>query len=1230
MFKKSVTARINSLYSRVKNQILVLDGAMGTMLLKEHLTEEDFRGERFRDHPVPLRGMNDVLNLTQPDTVKTIHNKYLDAGADILTTNSFNANYFGLKEHVLEDYVYDINYQAALLAREALKAYSGPDTKKPRFIAGTMGPTRKMASLSPDVERPGYRDVHFDELANAYHEQAQALIDGGVDIIMVETVFDTLNAKAALYAVNKIRKKSGSDIPVMVSGTITEESGRNLSGQTVEAFYNSLQPYSLFSIGLNCSFGAEKMRPYIERLAEKSAIYVSAHPNAGLPNETGGYDQYADEMAAQVESFFQNGYVNIVGACCGSTPDHVKAIAQKAEKYKPRQLESHVKSTKLSGLQSLSVKDKTRLIKVSERTNVSGSKQLARFIREEKYEDALQIAREQIQLEADMLNISVDEAMVDSSRAMPDFLNLLTSEPDIAMVPFMLDSSNFEVIKSGLKYLQGKSIVNSISLKEGEEEFVRKAETIRNLGAAVVVMAFDENGQAESYQRKVEICERAYEILTRKLEFPPEDIVFDPNVLAIGTGIDQHKNYARDFIRAVEWIRQNLPYAKVNAGISNVSFAFRGNDYLRDVINSVFLHHCHKAGLNFAIVNPAKVYDIKDIPEKLLRRVEDLIFNRRNDATERLLELANEFGKKGRSITPDKKWRNHSPEKRLRYAVSHGITTYIHQDVLELKEEYDDPLKIIEGPLMEEMDKVGTSFAKGKMFLPQVIKSARVMKRTVSILMPYISRESKNGQAGSRGKILLATVEGDVHDIGKNILSLVLRSNNFDVIDLGIMVPNEEIMEAIDKEKPDLVGLSGLITPSLDAMKELVEELEKRKYDIPVLIGGATTSSVHTAVKLAPGYSGTVVHCSDASKSILIANKLLEKDAHVYKEEIKQEQKNLKTRYEKRKRTRKFLPLKDARKKRYAYNYKKAKEVVPRLLGTKEFQDFDLNLLRNYIDWTPFFHGWGLKGVFPGILEKEKVGKEASRLFDEAQEILDKIVRDKLLNPKGIIGLFPANSDGDDILVYKDDSRKKILKRIPMLRQQQIRDEKGVSYSLSDFIAPVDSGIRDYFGGFAVTSGFETEKYVKQFKQEGDSYNSVMFRLIADRLVEAFAEVLHEWVRKKYWGYDPRERLSNEELIKEKYKGIRPAPGYPACPDHTLKVHIFDLLKVEERVSISLTDSLAMKPASSVAGFYMAHDLSSYFGIGKIGKDQVADYAERASIDIDEAEKWLYPVLDYK
>ncbi len=1230
MFKKSVPAKINNLYTRIKNQILVLDGAMGTVLLQKGFSEHDYRGEQFSDHPVAMKGMNDILNLTNPQIVKDIHYQYLLAGADIITTNSFNANDFGLEKHGLKEYIYDINFQAARLAKETVERFSAEHTGNIRFIAGSMGPTSKMASLSPYADKPAYRDVHFDELVFSYRKQAQGLLDGGVDMILIETVFDTLNAKAALYAVNDIRKKSGSDIPVMASGTITGESGRNLSGQTVEAFYNALQPFGLFSIGLNCSFGAGKMHPYLERLSEKSSIYTSAHPNAGLPNELGAYDQSPEEMAAHMERFFQKRYVNIIGGCCGSTPEHTKIMAQRARMYAPRPLEVHSRSTKVSGLQSFSVKNKTHLIKISERTHVSGSKLLGALIRAERYEAALQVAREQVDAGADMLNISVDEAMIDSSRVMPKFLRLLSSEPDIATVPFMIDSSYFEVVEEGLKCLQGKSIVNSISLSRGEEDFKQKASKIRALGAAVVVMAFDEKGQATTYRRKTEIFARAYNILTKSLRFPGEEIIFDPIVLAVGTGIPLHNEYAINFIHAVRWVRNNLPYAKTIAGISNVSFAFRGNAYLRDAFNTVFLHHCEKAGLNFAILNPYRIFSIKDIPEKLVRRAEDLVFNRRNDATERLLEIASEYGKNEKTLPTESRWRNTSPEKRIRYAVSHGIIHYVEQDVLQLKDLYDQTLKIIEGPLMEEMDKVGNLFAKGKMFLPQVIKSARVMKRAVSVLMPYLEDEKILYQSGYYGKILLATVEGDVHDIGKNILSLVLQSNNIEVIDLGVMVSNEEILSKIDEEHPDMIGLSGLITPSLDYMVELVKDLENRGYQIPVLIGGATTSGIHTAVRLAPNYSGTVVHCADASKSIQIVNKLLDQDAALYKLQIKKEQEDLKSRYERRKRSRKFLSLKDARNNRYAYNYKQAKEVVPKLIGTKIFHDFDLKLLRNYIDWTPFFHGWGLKGVFPSILDKEKVGKEASRLFDEGQQMLDEIVEQKLFKPRGIIGLFPANSKGDDILIYSDDSRKKLYKRIPMLRQQQLRDEKGFTLSLSDYIAPADSGKKDYFGGFAVTSGFETETYVKKYKEEGDSYNSIMFRLIADRLVEAFAEILHEWVRRKYWGYDPREKLSKDELIKERYKGIRPAPGYPACPDHTLKIHLFELLSVEQRIGITLTDSLAMKPASSIAGFYMAHDLSKYFGIGKIGIDQVVDYAKRADVQIDEAEKWLFPVLDYK
>jgi 5-methyltetrahydrofolate--homocysteine methyltransferase len=1212
----------------IKHKILVLDGAMGTMLQQEGLKEDDYRGERFHDHPVSLRGMSDVLCLTRPNLVKNIHRQYLEAGADIITTNSFNANILGLDPYRLKDHGYEINRQSALLARESIREFIAEGSLRSCFVAGTMGPTDKMASLSPRVEDPGYRSVDFDTLAAAYARQARGLIDGGVDLLLIETVFDTLNAKAAFYGIQQSMSEAGREVPVMVSGTISGESGRSLSGQTVEAFYNSLQPYHPFAVGLNCSFGPDKLIPFLERLSEKAVIPVSAHPNAGLPNELGEYDATPDTMATSIEGYFKRSLVNIIGGCCGSTPEHVRVIAGLAHQYAPRRIEPHKPSTKISGLQSLSVKEKTRMIKVGERTNVTGSRKMARLIHEGQYEEALNIARQQIDAGADILNISVDEPMIDAGKVLPEFLKRLAAEPDVAMVPLMIDSSHFEAIEKGLKVLQGKSIVNSISLKDGKEDFVNKARTLRQLGAAVVVMAFDERGQAVDYKRKTEICQRAYRILTGELNFPPEDIIFDPNVMAVGTGVEEHTNYALDFLDTVRWIRKNLPHARVNAGISNVSFAFRANPLLREYVNSAFLHHCEKAGLDFAIVNPARIYPYQKIPEKLRKRIDDLLFNRKSDATERLIEAATGYDQKAGHRETKEKWREQSPQKRLQYALRNGITRYLEEDLEEARTRMRPALNIIEGPLMEEMKAVGDRFGKGRMFLPQVIKSARVMNEAVSYLMPSIQEETETEKL-TRGKILLATVEGDVHDIGKNILSMVLQCNHFEVIDMGVMVPASQITEKIRAEKPDILGLSGLITPSLDKMMEVVKRLEKEGFDIPVMVGGATTSQLHTAVKLAPHYSGTVVQVSDVTKSVGVASDLMGEEAQAFCRQTSLRQEETRKAYIRRKKARRFLPLGDARKNRFHYNYEEdAVEVIPRLLGTKTFIDFDLKILRNYIDWTPFFHGWGLKGVFPHILEKEKVGREANRLFNEAQDMLDEIVEKKLLRPKGVIGIFPANSEGDDILIFTDDRRKHVRQRIPMLRQQQLRDQKGYSFSLSDFIAPVDSGIRDYFGGFAVTSGFETEKHVRHFKEEGDSYNSVMVRLIADRLVEAFAEVLHERVRKKYWGYEPDEELSKEELIKEKYKGIRPAPGYPACPDHTLKGHLFDLLRVEERIGISLTGSYAMNPASSVAGFYIAHDLSKYFGIGKIGSDQLEDYARRAQIDLNAAQKWLSPVLD--
>lgn len=1213
----------------VKKKILVLDGAMGTMIQKQALSEELFRGERFKDHPVTLEGLNEVLNLTNPDIVKKIHLDYIKAGADIITTNSFNANYYSLKEYHLEEHTYEINLKAARLACESVHELTEEDNDTDCFVSGTLGPTGKMASISPNINQPALRDVSFDDLVKAYRTQARGLIDGGVDVLLIETIFDTLNAKAALYAINEIKMSASSDIPVMVSATI-DESGRNLSGQTVEAFFNSLEPFHLFSVGLNCSFGADMMVPYLERLAIKSTVNVSVHPNAGLPNEFGDYDQSAIEMARQIEKYLENGYVNIVGGCCGTTPDHVKALSRITRKYNPRVIMPHSRTTRLSGLQSLGVKDTTRVIHIGERTTVSGSQKFKSLLLQEKYEDALKIARQQVEAGADMLNISVDDGMIDASNVLPYFLNMLSSEPSVASVPFMIDSSDFSVLEEGLKGLQGRGIVNSISLKNGEEDFKEKAKRINLLGANTVVMAFDEKGQADTYERKVEICARVYEIWTRELNFSPENLILDPNVLTIGTGIEEHNHFGKDFIKAVQWIKQNLPYAKVIGGITNISFAFRGNEYLREVINSVFLYHCDNAGLDFAIVNPGKIYEFSQIPEKLRRHVEDLVFYLRKDVTDRLLEISKKYDTRGK-IEPRKiKWRKQPAEDRLRYAIIEGETSYLKEDLMELKNDTDHPLDIIEGPLMKGMDEVGNLFGNGKMFLPQVIKSARVMNKAVSFLMPYMEKDAEEQLKTIREKkVLLATVDGDVHDIGKNILSLVLQSNNFEVKDLGVMVSNQDILDIIDKEKPDMVGLSGLITPSLDQMVEFIKEAEKRKLTLPVLVGGATTSTLHTAIKMAPNYSGPVIQVSDASKSVSVVHQLTGEHADSFVQQIKYEQTRIRENYYKRKAVRKSVSFRQARRKRFMYNYKREKPVKPNMLGTKIFEDFDLNLLRKYIDWTPFFHGWGLKGVFPQIFEKDKVGPEAKRVFDEAQDMLNEIIEEKLVTPTGIIGLFPANSDGNDILIFEDDSRKKIIQRIPMLRQQQLRDKKGFALSLSDYVAPVDSGIKDYFGGFAVTTGLGTEKHVERFKKKGDSYNSIMFRLIADRLVEAFAEVLHEWVRRKYWGYEPHEDLSKEELIKEKYQGIRPAPGYPACPDHTLKGSLFDLLDVEDKIGITLTESYAMKPASSVTGFYMAHNASKYFGIGKIGKDQVQDYARRSKMDVEEAEKWLQSVLDY-
>ncbi len=1211
----------------IPEKILVLDGAMGTMIQSRKLTENDFRGSHFKNHNCSLSGLNDILVLTRPDIVAEIHTEYLEAGADIITTNTFNAHHMGLKEYELESVVYDINYKAVQLARSSADHYTSRNPDKPRYVAGTIGPTGKMASLSPDLENPAYRDIDFDTLAWHYQKQARALVDGGADILLVETVFDTLNAKAALYAINKVRQENAISIPVMVSATI-DENGRTLSGQTVEALYNALYPFSLFSIGLNCSFGADSMLPYLERLSVKAQIPVSVHPNAGLPDEFGKYSQSATEMAGHLEQFCKKGLVNIIGGCCGTGPEHTAAMSELARTYSPRPVKTRSRTTRFSGLQSFGVKNKTPIVKIGEKTNVPGSQSFARLIKNERYEEALQIARQQIRDGCDMLNINVDDGMIDSPSVVEQFLNYLQSEPDIVNVPVFIDSSDFTVIERGLKCLQGRSGVNSISLKDGEEVFRKKAETVRQMGAVIMVMAFDEQGQAECYDRKTQICERAYRILTEELEFPPEDIIFDPNVLAVGTGIDGHNHFAVDFIEAAKWIKEHLPFARVNAGVGNISFAFKGNRYLRNVMDSVFYRFCEKAGVDFAIIDPSRLMQPSEIPDDLYNAMEDLLLNKTSDATDRVVELANHYESTNVTRTFREDWRKLPAEQRLTYAVRNGISSFIEEDVKALQQQNEQMQDIIHGPLLDSMNQVGELYGEGNIFLPQVIKSVRIINQAVDCLKRDIEtvRPLVDTSSPKRKKVLLATVEGDVHDIGKNIVSLVLRCNDYDVIDLGVMVPAEDIVDAIKTEQPDVIGLSGLITPSLKRMISVLKELNKHDIQIPVMMGGAATSPLHTAIKAAPHYRGPVMQVKDAMHCIRASNGLLGEKASSFVKKLKKRQRQLREEYRKKKVAAKFLPLDKARKRRFDFKKNKA-EKKPNVLGVKELNNFDIKEVIKYIDWTPFFRGWGLKGKYPSIFEKERVGIEAERLYKEALEILDEIDKKNLASPKGVIGIFPANSEGDDILIYKDDKRDELIMRIPMLRQQFARGGQDFTLSLADYVAPHDSGIKSYFGGFAVTTGSELEDHLEDLKDSGDSYNSIMFRLIADRLVEATAEIMHEWVRKKYWGYAPQEQLSKEECIKGKYCGIRPAVGYPACPDHRTELYLFDLLQVEKNIGVTLTQSYAMKPASSVSGFYLSHEASRYFGIGKIGKDQLEDYARRMNQNVKITQKRLYFAL---
>ncbi|MEZ2337600.1 methionine synthase [Mucilaginibacter sp. RCC_168] len=1223
----------------LEKRILVIDGAMGTMIQRYQLSEQDFRGERFKDHSSDLQGNNDLLNITRPDIIKAIHAEYLDAGADIIETNTFSTQVISLADYKLEELAYELSYEGARLAREVAQEYTAKNPAKPRFVAGAIGPTNRTASLSPDVNDPGYRAVTFDDLADAYYDQVRGLVDGGSDLLLVETIFDTLNAKAALFAINRYANESGKHLPIMISGTITDASGRTLSGQTVEAFWNSVRHANLLSVGLNCALGAKEMRPHLAELSEKADVFISAYPNAGLPNEFGQYDETAHETAHQVDDFIKAGLVNIVGGCCGTTPEHIQCIAEKAAKYPPRIVPTVEPHLRLSGLEAVTITPESIFVNVGERTNITGSPKFSKLILAEDYEAALAVALQQVEGGAQVIDINMDEGMIDSEAVMVKFLNLVASEPDIAKLPIMIDSSKWTVIEAGLKCIQGKGIVNSISLKEGEDKFKEHARKILSYGAATVVMAFDETGQADSLQRRIEICKRSYDILVNEVGFPPQDIIFDPNILTVATGLEEHNNYAVDFIEATRWIKQNLPHAKVSGGVSNISFSFRGNNVVREAMHSAFLYHAIRAGMDMGIVNAGMLEVYQEIDKTLLELVEDVLLNRRDDATERLVEYADTIKSKGKEVVRDEEWRKGTVQERLSHALVKGIIEYLDDDVEEARLAYSKPLEVIEGPLMDGMNIVGDLFGAGKMFLPQVVKSARVMKKAVAYLLPFIELEKQrvidagedsSGNRANAGKILMATVKGDVHDIGKNIVGVVLACNNFEIIDLGVMVPAQKIIEEAKAQNVDIIGLSGLITPSLDEMVHFAKEMERNGFTIPLIVGGATTSRIHAAVKIDPNYSGPVIHGIDASRSVTMCSNLMSKDNRdAYIQGIKEEYAKAREAHLNKKSDKRFVTIDDARKSKFQISLDGDVAIKPTFTGTKVFESYPLEELVPYIDWTPFFHTWELRGSYPKIFADKFVGDEAKKLFDDAQELLKKIVDQKLLKASGVIGFWPANSVGDDIELYTDESRTQLLTRIHTLRQQTEKMKGEPYYALSDFIAPKESGVPDYMGGFAVTTGIGCDELVAEFERDHDDYNSIMAKALADRLAEAFAEKMHELVRKEHWGYSKGEQLSNEDLIKEEYQGIRPAPGYPACPDHTEKTTLFELLKAEDNAHMHLTESLAMMPAASVSGFYFAHPQARYFGLGKISKDQVVDYATRKNMDLETIERWLGPNINY-
>jgi 5-methyltetrahydrofolate--homocysteine methyltransferase len=1222
--------KTHPIFGDLEKKILVIDGAMGTMIQRHSLGEADYRESRFAGSEKDLKGNNDLLSLTQPELIKEIHKEYLLAGADIIETNTFNSQRISLADYGQEDLAYEINYESARIARSAIDEFrrSGSnDSGRNMYVAGAIGPTNKTASLSPDVNRPGYRAISFDELKDAYREQVSGLIDGGADLLLIETVFDTLNAKAALAAISAIFDSKDVRLPVMVSGTITDASGRTLSGQTVEAFLVSLSHFPLLSIGLNCALGAKEMRPYLEVLSDHAPFFVSAYPNAGLPNQFGEYDESPDSMGGQIKDFLDSGFLNLVGGCCGTTPEHIRKIKELVDNVPPRKVPERDNMFRISGLEAVTLRPESNFMNVGERTNVTGSRKFARLIASGEYEEALSVARDQVEGGAQVIDVNMDEGMLDSVDAMTQFLNLIASEPDIARVPVMIDSSKWEVIEAGLKCVQGKSIVNSISLKGGEEEFIQQARSVLDYGAAVIVMAFDEEGQADTFTRRIQICERAYNILTERVGFPPSDIIFDPNIFPVATGMDEHRRNALDFFESTAWIKQHLNHALVSGGVSNVSFSFRGNDHVREAIHSSFLYHGVRAGMDMGIVNPGMLQVYDEIPADLLEHVEDVLLDRRADATERLVAYAEKVKGSAKKAVKDDAWRQGTVEERITHALVKGITDHIEDDVEEARMKFDKTLQLIEGPLMDGMNVVGDLFGSGKMFLPQVVKSARVMKKAVAYLTPYLEAE-KSGAGSSAGKILLATVKGDVHDIGKNIVSVVLACNNFEIVDMGVMVPADKILSKAQETGADIIGLSGLITPSLDEMVHVAAEMERLGMKTPLLIGGATTSKVHTAVKIDPVYSGPVIHVNDASRSVPIAGSLLSGTASAgLLEKYGQEYERMRVQHARSVNTGKFISIDEARKNRFRIDWDASPAKEPGLMGTRVFEDYSIREISEYIDWTPFFHSWELKGSYPKILNDERIGAEAEKLFNDAKAMLNTIIDSGSIRASAVVGIFRANAAGDDIKVFSGETDDTLLCTFHTIRQQSKKPEGKPNVALSDFVAP--DGYADYIGAFTVTCGKGVDELARQYEAAHDDYSSIMVKAIADRLAEAFAELMHKKVRTELWGYAADESLSSEDLIRESYSGIRPAPGYPAQPDHTEKRTLFELLDVENNIGVTLTESMAMWPAASVSGLYFSHPSSHYFGTGKVLEDQVKEYAERKGMTAEEAEKWLSPILAY-